>query len=63
MRDKEQRDKMLKITNLKGVMTRPAWTPMHYLKINKDCQTESMENTEWLFDRLVSVPSSAIFNV
>jgi perosamine synthetase len=62
MRDKDQRDKMLKITNLKGVMTRPAWTPMHYLKINKDCQIETMENTEWLYDRLVSVPSSAIFN-
>jgi len=62
MRDKEQRDKMLKITNLKGVMTRPAWTPMHYLNINNDCQIETMDNTEWLFDRLVSVPSSAILN-
>ena len=62
MFDKEQRDAMLKITNLKGVMTRPAWTPMHRLPLNKDCQIGTMENTDWLFDRLVSVPSSAIFN-
>jgi len=62
MIDKEQRDAMLKITNIEGVMTRPAWTPMHILKINHDCQIGTMENTEWLFDRLVSVPSSAILH-
>lgn len=60
LRDKKQRDEMLKITNSNGVMTRPAWTPMHKLELNKDCQIGPMNNTEWLFERLVSVPSSAI---
>jgi perosamine synthetase len=60
LRDKKQRDEMLKITNFNGVMTRPAWTPMHKLELNKDCQFGPMNNTEWLFERLVSVPSSAI---
>ena len=39
-------------------MTRPAWIPMHKLDINKNCQHDDMENTEWLFDRIVNVPSS-----
>jgi len=60
MQDKQHRDKMLEITNKKKVMTRPAWVPMHKLAINQDCQTAEMNNTEWLFDRLINVPSSAV---
>jgi perosamine synthetase len=60
MQDKQQRDQMLEETNSSNVMTRPAWTPMHKLPINKDCQTSEMINTEWLFDRVVNVPSSVI---
>ena len=58
LQDKQQRDRMLKETNKNKVMTRPAWTPMHKLEINQDCQTAEMSNTEWLFDRLINVPSS-----
>lgn len=60
MQDRKQRDMMLKVTNNSNVMTRPAWTPMHKLAINIDCQIGELTNTEWLFDRLVSVPSSAV---
>jgi aminotransferase in exopolysaccharide biosynthesis len=57
-KNKEQRDLLLETTNSNKVMTRPAWTPMHKLHINYDCQNADMSNTEWLFDRVVNVPSS-----
>jgi perosamine synthetase len=58
MQDKQQRDKFLKETNNRNVMTRPAWSPMHKLKINQDCNYADMCNTEWFFDRVMNVPSS-----
>jgi len=56
--DKHQRDTMLEQTNKSKVMTRPIWTPMHKLAMNQDCQKGDLMNTEWLFERLVNVPSS-----
>lgn len=61
-KDRQQRDRMLEETNGKQVMTRPAWTPMHQLKMYKHCQKHELTNTEWLFDRLVNVPSSVMPN-
>ena len=58
MKNKQQRNKMLEITNKNDVMTRPVWIPMHKLKINQDCQKDNMCNTEWLSSRVVNVPSS-----
>jgi len=58
--DKQHRDDMLETTNNCNVMTRPTWTPMHKLAINQDCQKGDMTNTEWLFVRLVNVPSSVV---
>jgi perosamine synthetase len=60
MQNKQQRDKMLEITNSNNVMTRPVWTPMHKLAINQDCQYGDMSNTEWLADRIINVPSGVI---
>ena len=57
-KNKKQRDEMLEITNKNNVMTRPAWTPMHKLKINQPSLRTDLKNTDWLFDRLVNVPSS-----
>ena len=53
-----ERDGLLQQSNANGIMTRPCWTPMHRLEINQDCQATEMTNTDWLFDRLVNVPSS-----
>ena len=63
MQDQKQRDKFIEETNSQNVMTRPAWTPMHQLVINQDCQHSDLSNTKWLYNRVVSVPSSAIFKV
>ena len=55
--DKEERDVILEETNKSLVMTRPAWTPMHRLPFNISFQRGEMTNTEWLFDRIINVPS------
>lgn len=58
----KQRDTMLEVTNSSGIMTRPAWTPMHKLEMNQYCFSDEMANTEWLFERVVNVPSSVILD-
>ena len=55
---KKNRDTILDITNEHNIFTRPAWNPMHILPMNKDCYYENLENTEFLFDRIVNIPSS-----
>ncbi len=52
------RDEFLKITNDNNVMTRPIWTLMSKLPMFKDCQTDGLENSHWLEDRVVNIPSS-----
>jgi len=58
MQDKKHRDRFLEETNNNRVMTRPVWHPMHKIDINQDCQYGDMSNTEWLYNRLVNIPSS-----
>ena len=55
---REERDNFLKYTNKNGVMTRPIWTLMSKLPMFKDCQTDGLENSLWLEDRVVNIPSS-----
>ena len=52
------RDEFLKLTNNNNVMTRPIWTLMSKLPMFKDCQTDGLENSLWLEDRLINIPSS-----
>jgi len=52
------RDKFLKMTNDNNVMTRPIWTLMSKLPMFKDYQTDGLENSLWLEDRVVNIPSS-----
>ena len=56
--NKNEKEQILKETNDKKIMTRPAWTPMHKLEIYKNCLKSDLHNTNWLFDRIVSLPSS-----
>lgn len=58
----EQRDAFLEATNDQQVMTRPVWEPMHSLACYRNCQRDKLENTLWLAERLVNVPSSANLN-
>lgn len=53
-----ERDAFLEYTNAQGVMTRPVWRLMSRLKMFKDCQHDGLENSRWLEERVVNLPSS-----
>ena len=53
-----ERDKILEQTNKNGIMTRPFWVPMHKLPMYEACQKTNMDNTNWLFEHLICIPSS-----
>ena len=53
-----ERDAFLKFTNDNGVMTRPIWQLMSQQAMFKDCQQDSLENSRWLEERVVNIPSS-----
>ncbi len=55
---KSDRDEFLKLTNESDVMTRPIWKLMSKLPMFNDCQTDGLENSLWLEDRVVNIPSS-----
>jgi len=58
--NKELQVQFLEETNSKGVMTRPIWRLMNRLPMFKDCQTDELNNSVWLEDRVVNIPSSVI---
>ena len=43
-----------------GIMTRPIWIMMHKLPMFKHAQCGDLENSIWLNDRIVNIPSSVI---
>ncbi len=53
-----ERDAFLEATNAAGVMTRPVWRLMNRLDMFSDCQHDGLENSRWLEDRVVNIPSS-----
>ncbi len=57
-KDKAERDLWLKETNENGVMTRPIWRLMTSLKMYSDCLHDGLENSRWLEERIVNIPSS-----
>ncbi|WP_294987697.1 LegC family aminotransferase [Sulfuritalea sp.] len=54
-----QRDDILAATNDAGLMTRPAWTPMHRLTPFSRCPSMSLRGVESLTSRLINLPSSS----
>jgi len=58
LKDKEAQLKFLEETNDNGVMTRPIWELMTRLPMFENCEHDSLENTIWLADRVVNIPSS-----
>ena len=39
-------------------MTRPVWMLMNRLSMFKNAQTDNLKNANWLFARVVNIPSS-----
>lgn len=59
-RDRQQRDEFLEYTNDHGIMTRPVWELMNRLPMFSHCQTDALENSQWMADRIVNLPSSPV---
>jgi len=57
------RDAVLKATHTAGVLTRPAWMPMHQLAMYRDCPRGDVSVSESIERRLVNLPSSAILGM
>ena len=55
-----ERNAFLEVTNKNGVATRPIWKLMNSLKMYRNAQTGNLENSLWLEDRVVNIPSSVI---
>ncbi len=55
---KSNRDEFIEYTNKRDVMTRPVWKLMSELEMFKNYQTDGLENSLWLQDRIVNIPSS-----
>lgn len=58
LKDENERDHFLQETNEKGIMTRPIWDLMSSLEMFKNCQNDGLENSKWLEERVVNIPSS-----
>ena len=58
--NKNDRDSFLTETNQNGVMTRPIWQLMYRLPVFENCQRDRQRNAEFLEERIVNIPSSAI---
>lgn len=57
LENRESRDNFLEETNLNGVMTRPIWRLMNKLDMYQECQKGNLDNSEWLEERIVNIPS------
>lgn len=53
-----ERNHFLETSNAQGVMTRPIWRLMNKLKMFKNFQKGNLENSLWLEERVVNIPSS-----
>lgn len=58
LKDLDARDAFLKATNDNKVMTRPIWKLMNKLSMYQHCQCGPLENSQWLEERVVNIPSS-----
>ncbi len=61
LKNKKQRDQFLEETNSNDVMTRPIWILMNKLPMFEEAQCGDLENSEWLYNRVVNIPSSVRF--
>jgi dTDP-4-amino-4,6-dideoxygalactose transaminase len=60
LKDRTERDLFLSESNGQKVMTRPIWRLTNKLEMFKNCISDNLDNSEYLEDRLVNLPSSVI---
>lgn len=54
----EDRQPLMEFLLAQNVQIRPAWKLMHTLSMYRDCQVFGMEQTNAIFERCISIPSS-----
>ena len=59
-KDRKHRDQLLEYTNKHEIMARPVWELMNRLPMFAHCQTDNLQNSIWLADRVVNIPSAAV---
>lgn len=57
--DPDQREELLQAAHAEGLHLRPFWTPLHHLKMYRDCPRANLTISDDLFRRGVCLPSSA----
>jgi len=62
LKDKITRDEFLLYTNNNGVMTRPVWRLMNKLVMFKEALCDNIDNSIFIEERLVNIPSSVRIN-
>jgi perosamine synthetase len=62
LEDVEERNAFLKATIEAKTMTRPIWQLMYRLPMYQHCYRDAQKNAEFLEERIVNVPSSALPN-
>lgn len=58
LEDRAECDDFLEYSNSQGIMTRPIWQLMSDLEMFRDCQHDGLEQSRWLADRVINLPSS-----
>lgn len=58
LEDRAERDQFLEFSNGNGVQTRPIWTLMNKLPPYEACAHGPLDNSIWLEDRVINIPSS-----
>jgi len=56
-----EQQQFLQESNSQKIMTRPIWKLMNKLPMYAACQTDALENANWLEERVVNLPSSVRF--
>lgn len=58
--DKQHRNELIKLTNQSGIMTRPIWYLLNQLPMYSNALIGNLNNSAWLAERIVNLPSSVI---
>ncbi len=58
LKDRKERDEFLDYTLENKITTRPIWRLMNKLEMYKNCQTGNLDNSLFLEDRVINIPSS-----
>jgi aminotransferase in exopolysaccharide biosynthesis len=53
-----QRDEVLEKLNSAKIMSRPSWALMHKLEMFKNCFRDNLNNSIWVEERMINIPSS-----